>query len=111
MEHKKFHYQTREALEAELAALGVSLPLAEDLSPLGRPVAIGNRTAANAIAIQPMEGCDGTADGCPAVLTLRRYDRFAQSEYARLFPKQWRHLEYLRDTKELKKKLAEFWGK
>ena len=38
-------------------------------------------------------------------------DRFAQSEYARLFPKHWRHLEYLRDTKELKKKLAEFWGK
>ena len=37
-------------------------------------------------------------------------DRFAQSEYARLFPKHWRHLEYLRDTKELKKKLAEFWG-
>lgn len=79
MEHKKFHYQTREALEAELAALGVSLPLAEDLSPLGRPVAIGNRTAANAIAIQPMEGCDGTADGRPGELTLRRYDRFAKS--------------------------------
>ena len=38
-------------------------------------------------------------------------DRFAQSEYARLFPKHWRHLEYLRDTEELKKKLAEFWGK
>ena len=37
-------------------------------------------------------------------------DRFAQSEYARLFPKHWRHLEYLRDTEELKKKLAEFWG-
>ena len=37
-------------------------------------------------------------------------DRFAQSEYARLFPKHWRHLEYLRDTEELKKKLAGFWG-
>ena len=37
-------------------------------------------------------------------------DRFAQSEYARLFPKHWRHLEYLRDTKELKKKLEDFWA-
>ena len=37
-------------------------------------------------------------------------DRFAQSEYARLFPKHWRQLEYLRDTEELNKKLAEFWG-
>ena len=37
-------------------------------------------------------------------------DRFAQSEYARLFPKHWRHLEYLRDTEELKKKLEDFWA-
>ena len=36
-------------------------------------------------------------------------DRFAQSEYTRLFPKHWRHLEYLRDTEELKKKLEDFW--
>ena len=36
-------------------------------------------------------------------------DRFAQSEYARLFPKHWRHLEYLRDTEKLKKKLEDFW--
>jgi len=36
-------------------------------------------------------------------------DRFAQSEYARLFPKHWSHLEYLRDTEELKKKLEDFW--
>ena len=37
-------------------------------------------------------------------------DRFAQSEYTRLFPRHWRQLEYLRDTEELNKKLAEFWG-
>ena len=37
-------------------------------------------------------------------------DRFAQSEYARLFPKHWRHLEYLRDTKELKKKISGILG-
>ena len=37
-------------------------------------------------------------------------DRFAQSEYSRLFPKHWRHLEYLRDTEELKKKLEDFWA-
>ena len=36
-------------------------------------------------------------------------DRFAQSEYARLFPKHWRQLEYLRDTEDLKKKLEAFW--
>ena len=55
------------------------LPLSEDLSALQREVKIGSKTAANSIAIQPMEGCDGTADGRPAELTLRRYDRFARS--------------------------------
>ncbi len=33
----------------------------------------------NRIAIQPMEGCDGTRDGKPDELTIRRYDRFARS--------------------------------
>lgn len=31
----------------------------------------------NTIAIQPMEGCDGNADGSPGELTYRRYRRFA----------------------------------
>ena len=40
---------------------------------------VGSKTIANRIAIQPMEGCDGTADGKPDELTLRRYDKFAAS--------------------------------
>lgn len=79
MTHKKFHYPTKEALESEISSLGVHIPLTDDLSPLKKPVRIGSHTAANAIAIQPMEGCDGTADGRPGELTLRRYDRFAKS--------------------------------
>ena len=31
------------------------------------------------MAIQPMEGCDGTRDGRPDTLTERRYERFAKS--------------------------------
>lgn len=57
--------------------LGLQLPFSEDLSPLARPAALGNRTAPNRLAVQPMEGCDGTADGSPGELTIRRYDRFA----------------------------------
>jgi NADPH2 dehydrogenase len=45
------------------------------LSPLERgAIRIGNR-----IAINPMEGWDGTADGNPAENTLRRWRRFGQS--------------------------------
>lgn len=79
MEHKRFHYKSLDELKQELDLAGVQLPLSEDLSALKREVNIGSRTAANSIAIQPMEGCDGTADGRPAELTLRRYDRFARS--------------------------------
>lgn len=79
MEHKRFHYKSLDELKQELDLVGVRLPLSEDLSALRREVKIGSKTAANSIAIQPMEGCDGTADGRPAELTLRRYDRFARS--------------------------------
>lgn len=39
---------------------------------------IGSKATPNALAIHPMEGCDGTADGKPTELTLRRYLRFAR---------------------------------
>lgn len=79
MEHKRFHYQSIDELKQELARIGAELPLSDHLEILQRAVKIGNKTVSNSIAIQPMEGCDGTADGRPAELTLRRYDRFARS--------------------------------
>ncbi|MBQ7338645.1 MAG: flavin oxidoreductase/NADH oxidase [Clostridia bacterium] len=55
----------------------VTLPYADDLTPLAKPLTIGTKVAPNRIAYQPMEGCDGTPSGCPDTLTIRRYDRFA----------------------------------
>ena len=62
----------------ENGALPVSLPFTEDLSPLKAPLTVGAATIPNRLVCQPMEGCDGTADGRPDELTLRRYDRFAK---------------------------------
>jgi 2,4-dienoyl-CoA reductase-like NADH-dependent reductase (Old Yellow Enzyme family) len=45
---------------------------------LARSVRVGAATVGNSIAIQPMEGCDGTLDGSPGELTWRRYERFAR---------------------------------
>lgn len=45
---------------------------------LARPVNVGPFTVGNSIAIHPMEGCDGAADGRPDELTWRRYERFAR---------------------------------
>jgi 2,4-dienoyl-CoA reductase-like NADH-dependent reductase (Old Yellow Enzyme family) len=77
MPHQPFHYRSLADLQNEVAELGLNLPLAEDLAPLARPVPIGDRVAPNALAVQPMEGCDGTLEGGPDTLTTRRYLRFA----------------------------------
>jgi len=51
---------------------------AEDCSVLKRPLRIGEKIVPNRLAFQPMEGCDGTADGRPGELTLRKYQRLAE---------------------------------
>jgi 2,4-dienoyl-CoA reductase (NADPH2) len=64
-------------LTEPMQSLGITLPTQDDLSVLERPVPVGDLSAPNALAIHPMEGADGTSEGAPDELTLRRYDRFA----------------------------------
>lgn len=71
-----FKFHTLADLEAECQRLGLEMRFSEDLSCLFRPVQVGPLRAGNALCIQPMEGCDGTLDGRPDELTLRRYHRF-----------------------------------
>ena len=75
--HEKFHYANLEELRARIAELGVDITLSDDLTPLSRPVTVGGRTAPNAMAVLPMEGCDSNPDGSPSELVERRYLRFA----------------------------------
>src|SRR5437763_7072527 len=71
-----FKFHSPADLEAEARRLGLDLRLSTDLAPLFRPARIGPLTAGNRLCVQPMEGCDGTLDGRPDVLTFRRYERF-----------------------------------
>ena len=57
---------------------GTSFPYSEDISPLAKEIKVGSKTVHNRIVYQAMEGCDGTPDGRPDELGLRRYDRFAK---------------------------------
>ncbi len=57
--------------------LGVSVDAIEDVSILAKPVPFGRLTIPNSLAVHPMEGCDGDAQGRPDGLTVRRYERFA----------------------------------
>jgi 2,4-dienoyl-CoA reductase-like NADH-dependent reductase (Old Yellow Enzyme family) len=71
-----FKFRSRDDLEAEARRLGLDLRFSDDLTPLFRPVAFGPLRAGNALCVQPMEGCDGTPDGRPGELAVRRYRRF-----------------------------------
>jgi 2,4-dienoyl-CoA reductase-like NADH-dependent reductase (Old Yellow Enzyme family) len=79
MQHEKFNYKSLKAVSEKTTELGVTLPLSENLAALRQPLTVNGHTIANRLAIQPMEGCDGTLDGSPDKLGVRRYQRFAQS--------------------------------
>lgn len=57
----------------------LEIPYSDNLKILDTPIALYKKTIPNRIAIQPMEGCDGTYEGAIDELTHRRYLRFAKS--------------------------------
>jgi len=48
-------------------------------SPLRTPIECGSIHIGNRVAVQPMEGWDGTTDGNPTELTLRRWRNFGRT--------------------------------
>jgi NADPH2 dehydrogenase len=72
------------AFKAHLATLPIPLAcdderLPPDRDPLARPVTVYGRAVGNRFAIHPMEGWDGTLDGKPTDLVLRRWTHFGVS--------------------------------
>ncbi|MBQ3763038.1 MAG: flavin oxidoreductase/NADH oxidase [Clostridia bacterium] len=78
MAHEVFHYKSWEDIEKTALEQGVMLPRSSNTDVLKAPLPIGAHTAHNRIALQPMEGTDGTESGSPGELTIRRYRRFAE---------------------------------
>lgn len=74
---RKVYANTADFLAQE-QELGIALPYAKETHSLSQPLLLKHKTVPNRLACQAMEGCDGTADGRPNVLTARRYDRFAK---------------------------------
>ncbi len=68
---------TKDDFDVQQAEANTSLEFSEDTSVLKTPFKISGKTVANRLVCQAMEGCDGTADGSPDELTVRRYDRLA----------------------------------
>jgi len=79
MKHEKFNYKSLEDVKSKIKELEVELPLSENIEVLRNPLQAGIHKICNRLAIQPMEGCDGTQEGAPGEMTFRRYGRFARS--------------------------------
>jgi len=71
-----FTYRSRDDLEEDIRARGLTIDLATGIDGLLSPISIRGRRAGNRLAVQPMEGCDGALDGLPGELTFRRWERF-----------------------------------
>ncbi len=71
-----FKYKTLADLDRDARDKGLDIRLTDDMAPLLEPFHWGGRAVGNRMAVQPMEGCDGTLDGAPDELTFRRYERF-----------------------------------
>lgn len=71
-------YTSTEEFFKQNKELDTGLPFSDDISLLKKELAVKSKIIPNRLACQPMEGCDGNADGTPGELTIRRYDRFSE---------------------------------
>jgi 2,4-dienoyl-CoA reductase-like NADH-dependent reductase (Old Yellow Enzyme family) len=78
MAQKYFSYKTADDLNAAAKSLGVGefVQADSDYSATLQPAMVGKRKVGNRFGVHPMEGCDGTPDGKPDKLTVRRWQRF-----------------------------------
>lgn len=78
-------FKTHQAFTERLDELGLSLPCDQEIqsaaqgSPLAESLDVDGTRVGNRFCILPMEGWDGTTDGKPSELTLRRWRNFGLS--------------------------------
>src|SRR5258706_316919 len=73
-----------ERFQAHVQSLGLTIPCDSELvrgndSPMRAPLKRGGITIGNRIAVQTMEGWDGTADGNPSEHRFERWKKFGRS--------------------------------
>lgn len=71
-------YTSIEEFKEQNNLMKTELPFSTDLGVLRESVKIGNLELENRLVCQAMEGCDGTFDGRPGELTMRRYERLSK---------------------------------
>lgn len=79
--YEPFYLEDLDQLRAEIARLGLDLPVEDDFSSLAEPWRAGDVRAPNRFCALPIEGRDAQRDGSPGRLTRRRYRRLAQGGF------------------------------
>lgn len=79
--YQPFYLPSVAELRAEIARLGLAMPVDEDLARLAEPLTIGRRIVPNRFCAQPIAGGDAEPDGAPGELTRRRYHRYAEGRF------------------------------
>jgi len=79
--YQPFYLHSVEELRAEIARLGLGIPLDDDFSPLAQPLVIQGKTIPNRFCAQPIAGGDAAQDGAPGEMTRRRYRRYAEGRF------------------------------
>jgi 2,4-dienoyl-CoA reductase-like NADH-dependent reductase (Old Yellow Enzyme family) len=74
---KRFDYRTEADFLADLERLAPEIPYCRDYSHCSEALELPGLAIPNRLAVHPMEGADGAADGSPDELAFRRYRRFA----------------------------------
>ena len=79
--YQPFYIRSLADLRGEIARLGVSIPLDENLTSLAQPLTICRRKIPNRFCAQPIAGGDAQPGGAPGELTRRRYRRYAEGRF------------------------------
>ena len=83
--YQPFYIPSVAGLREEIARLGLSIPVEEDLAGLARPLEIGRTRIPNRFCAQPIAGGDARPDGAPGELTRRRYRRYAEGRFGMIW--------------------------
>ncbi|HBN84291.1 MAG TPA: flavin oxidoreductase/NADH oxidase [Clostridiales bacterium] len=78
MKREVFKFKNFDEFKEDIEKLGANIPVSENLEIFKTKVILGDKTAPNSIALNPMEGCDALPDGTPSELSIRRFDRYSK---------------------------------
>lgn len=78
MKREVFKFKNFDEFKEGIEKLGANIPVSENLEIFKTKVILGDKTAPNSIALNPMEGCDALPDGTPSELSIRRFDRYSK---------------------------------